>query len=216
MSSITGKIENIEEKLSHKADKSYVDDLDARIKCLESKGAVAAAPSDSGSKSETVRETIEEQRERQLRVRNIVFQNLPESEKTETDDIIKDDIKNVELVLGAIGVAEENMVEKCVRLGKKDKDKTRIVKVTLSSVEMKRKILKNSKTLKDNDDYSDVFIGPDRTKMQRTEQFNLRKELRERKKNGETGIFIRNARIVQAKEKALQFKGGASSSESAK
>jgi len=79
MNSITDKLGNMEKKLDDKADKSAVDDLDARIKSLESEKAEDNSKKDTGSKSETIAQTIEEQRERELRAQNIMIQNLPES-----------------------------------------------------------------------------------------------------------------------------------------
>ena len=100
-------------------------------------------------------------------------------------------------------------MESCNRIGKMDPEKNRMVKITVSSVETRRKILKDSRKLKDIDDYKEVFIAPDLTKMQRLEDFKLRKELRDRKEKGETDIFIRSGKIVQRQQRALQFRGGA-------
>ncbi len=71
MTSITDKIGQIEEKLDRKADKSSVEDLDKRVKCLESKGAESQVQ--SINQYDTVRETLEEQKEREFRVKNIVI-----------------------------------------------------------------------------------------------------------------------------------------------
>lgn len=115
-------------------------------------------------------------------------------------------------MLKSIDVDDEDTVENCVRIGKRAPDTTRLTKVRVQSTQVKKQILKKSRTLKDKPEYENVFIGPDHTKMQREEQYKLRKELRDRKEKGEKDIFINNGKVVQARDKALRFKGGATSS----
>ncbi|XP_052786446.1 uncharacterized protein LOC128221863 [Mya arenaria] len=208
MSSLTAKIDCIEEKVEGKADKSVVKNLQERVVQLEKKGT----DNTSAIQQNSVSETIYEQREREFRARNLVIQNLPESSAEEPEERNKEDMGSVGELLKIIGITEEAVVEKCMRIGKKEDDKTRITKIIVNSVETKKAILKDAKRLKNETIYKEVFIGPDLTKMEREEQFNLRKELRDRKGNGEKDIFIRGGKIVQAKDKALRFKGGASGS----
>ena len=143
---------------------------------------------------------------------NIMIQNVQESKESEAEERKLEDIESVTKIFSAIGVEEEDMIEQCVRIGKIDPKTTRLTRVTVNSADTKRKILKNAKDLKDKEHYENVFIGPDLTKMQRAEQYNLRKELRDRKANGEKDLFIRGGKVVQGKEKAVRFRGGATGS----
>ena len=125
MNSITGKIENIEKKLDSKAEKSEVDGLEVRVRDLETKGTVGvqsetvvvdlearvkgleskgAEGHSAEAQSDTVRETIAEQREREFRKRNIVVQNLEESKKTEVGERKVDDIELVKELFSAVGL----------------------------------------------------------------------------------------------------------------
>ena len=189
MKSLTERMDIMDKKIESKADKTSITELESRVKSLEEKqvsdrsgGASASGGETEKQKSDTVRETIEEQKEREFRARNIVIHNLPESEKEEIDERREDDITLVTGVFDALGVTEENAIEKCSRIGKTDEEKTRITIVTLESVQLKRQILKKSRSLKDIEKYEEVFVGPNLTKMQRKEQYLLRKELNERKK----------------------------------
>ena len=86
----------------------------------------------------------------------------------------------------------------------------RLTKVVLKDKGLRSKVLKRAKALKDVEEFERVYVGPDLTKMQRTEQKELRKELLTRRENGETDIFIRRGKIVQATDRATRFRGGSS------
>ena len=72
--------------------------------------------------------------------------------------------------------------------------------VKLSSLNQKHKLLRISKHLRDSSDFSNVFINPDFTKRERTEQYLLRKELRERRSKGEKNLIISGDQIIEKRE----------------
>ncbi len=86
----------------------------------------------------TVSETISEQREREFRARNLIIQNLPESNAEEAEERNKEDMGSVGELLKTIGINEEAVVEKCMRIGKKEEDKTRITKLLLTLCKQRR------------------------------------------------------------------------------
>ena len=61
----------------------------------------------------------------------------------------------------------------------------------LDSEDNKRTILTNSSRLKSIEEFSDVYISPDLTKVEREKQKKLREELKRRREAGETGLIIR-------------------------
>ena len=212
MSSVTDRLDVIEKRLDSKADMSTVVDLEPRVNNL-----VGNQNSSYGSKAPiageqvSVSDTIAEQKERERRASNIMIYNIPESQSAEAEVRISEDVSVVDRIFGSLGTEEEITVEKCIRVGKKVSDKNRVTKVVLKDKRMKGKILRKARVLKGNEEFDKVFIGPDLTRMQRTEQQELRKELLDRREKGETDIFIRHGKIVQARDRALRFKGGANS-----
>lgn len=214
MKSITDRLDKMDAKIEEKADKDKIKDLEQRMTRLEEneKGAEGGDRAEVEKQtSDTVRVAIEEQREREFRARNIVIINLPESDKSKPEERQDDDIKTTKNLLTALDITEDDAIEKCWRMGKMQSGKNRVTKVTLKSSQLKRNVLRKTRSLKDIEEYDDVFVGPDLTDMQRKEQYVLRKELKARKDKGERNIFISRGKIVQAKERAVQFKGGASS-----
>ncbi|XP_048727501.2 uncharacterized protein LOC125645748 isoform X2 [Ostrea edulis] len=200
MSSINEPLGEMEERVDRKADK-IVEESSERIEKLEKKGEDKTI---KPCNTDTVRETIAEQRECEFRVRNRIIQNLPESSKSEHEERQVEDLASVLTLLKVIEIKDKDIVETCVRIGKLDRNRTRITKVTVKSVDVIKKILKYFKIPKKNKPYENIFLRPDLTKMQTEQEFKLRVELCDRKEQGKTDIFIRGGRIIQKKkERAL-------------
>ena len=208
MSIMTHRLDNIEGHLATKADAKSVKELETRVRSLEefrsdastNAGAQVVEPRPSVS----VSDTIAEQKERKYRASNIIIHNIPEPSSDEAEDRIKEDLSAVMKVFEAMDIEEQEVVKKCVRLGKKEQGKNRPTKIILNDKGLRSRILKRAKVLKDVADVERVYVGPDLTKMQRTEQKELRKELLARREKGETDIFIRRGKIVQAKDRAKE------------
>lgn len=179
--------------------------LQEKINVLEQKlGGMAASQQDAdatnqvGAQHETivhdsvqdaVQKALLEEREIESRKFNLIVQALPESEN-EADDVVKakalinDKLRcNVELI-------------NCVRVGKKSQDKPRLLRFSVKDFASKRAILDVSKNLKNDTEYSNVYITPDLTKNQRQHAFLLRQEKRRRENAGEENLAIRKGRIV--------------------
>ena len=60
----------------------------------------------------------------------------------------------------------------------------------------KFEILRNSKCLRDSDEFKGIYINPDQTQLQRMEAYNLRQELKQRRAAGED-VLIRRGEIVK-------------------
>ena len=58
-------------------------------------------------------------------------------------------------------------------------------------------LLRLARKLKDSEGYRNVFINPDLNKRERLEQFRLRRELRERKLNGEEDLVIKRIWLLR-------------------
>ena len=146
-------------------------------------------------------EVQEERGEREKRKDNIILVNVPESTGEDNEDRKKEDIeKTKEIIRKACpDIPTDISVTEPVRLGKPEKDKTRLLRVKVDSEETKRKILKNAYSLNTGikDPKKRIYINPDYTPSERKQQKDLRDELRKRREGGETDIIIRNSRIVK-------------------
>ena len=100
----------------------------------------------------------------------------------------------MEVTLEALD-GEEVEIDSFYRLGKMVEGKTRPVKAILRTREGKMEVVRNSRSLKDNDRFKRVFISNDKTKFQQSQWNNLRKELEVKKEAGED-VIIYGGRIV--------------------
>ena len=88
-------------------------------------------------------------------------------------------------------------VTNSARIGKIDENKPQLLILTFSLLEMKRKVLLNSKKLKDyrTRDRGKIFIFPDLTPKQRSKNQKLVTELVTRREKGES-VVIKHGKIV--------------------
>lgn len=119
------------------------------------------------------------------RTNNIVIRGLPEESGMIAERIARDkaileevfDVLNVEA--GVIDVR---------RLGKPNKNRPRLLRVSLSNICHKQEILRKSKSLKSSR-FQNIFIQPDFTPMQQVIERGLREELKRRRENGEDVVI---------------------------
>ena len=65
---------------------------------------------------------------------------------------------------------------------------------------MRDDVLRSAKGLKGYEQWGEVFIGPDLTRKERERDYELRQEVKSRRRGGETNLLIRRGRIVQRDE----------------
>ena len=87
-------------------------------------------------------------------------------------------------------------ISKVLCLGKKIANKHRPLLLGFEHYGDKVSILSHTYLLCHNDQYSDVFIVPDRTKFEREKHKKLVAERKERHTKGESSLIIRNGAIV--------------------
>ena len=163
---------------------------------------VPAADPDSPVKPQQVLENIDEYLDREKRINNLIFHNLPEleatapspAERTQHDhgkicEILKDEFH-------LTGVA----MKKCIRLGKPANNRPWLILVTLQYLQQKRDILRNAKQLRDSNKWGNIYISPDLTPKERDLGRKLRAELKDRRSNGETNLIIRRGQIITVDE----------------
>ena len=81
-------------------------------------------------------------------------------------------------------------------MGQQATDKTRAVKVTLGNSTVANQIMRRSAKLKQSENFSEVFISPDRSLKQRVERRELVEELKNKVSDDPSKhYFIRNGKI---------------------
>ena len=149
-----------------------------------------------------VREELYEIREREAKSVNVIIRNL---EEIEEGGRWKDDKELVEhLVHNVLGQKGVEVVSTGRVPENKIDGRNRLVVVTLGTRTMKVKVLRVAKSLRSKDQWKQVYISADETKREREKQYQLRKELRDRRGNGEENLVIHRGKIVEADGKKMQ------------
>lgn len=160
--------------------KCSIDNINERLLHLES-NINSSSPLSADIYEDLVAETID----RINRTKNIVVVGVPETiDNTEVVD-------NIKSVCGAGNVS----VVKAYRVGKKQVNKPRLVKIELLSSRDAFQILKDKNRLKDSV-HSNYIIKRDETPRQRDYLKSLRSELDKRLREGEQNLTIKYIRGI--------------------
>lgn len=157
-----------------------IDDLSNRISLLEASRADA----------------INELEQRNSRRKNVVLFGLPEGHPSAPNDHNMDR-QSFSDILSTLNIRDEIAVERCFRLGTKG-SRHRPLKVILKSQESRELLLKCASRLgrlAEQHKFRKVFIKPDLTPMQLTEEKALRAQLQSRLDAGED-VIMRRGKII--------------------
>jgi len=142
---------------------------------------------------------LSEQHEKERHQLNLIVHNIEESSSESPQSRKQEDIAKV------TSVFKDHLKIKCsinnaIRLGKKiSGEKPRLLKITVSTIEDKKNILKNKVNLRNESNppqVKKIFITPDLTPVEQKRNKKLREELANLNKDGRKFI-IKNGRIVQ-------------------
>jgi len=145
-----------------------------------------AAPTTSAASTMCI---LDELADRERRSRNLIIYNLSES----TDS--KADTPKIKDLLNTVFSLDVNL-SRVSRLGRKNESKTRPLLISFEDVVARSTLLSHSRKLRNFDQYKNVYLAPDRTKMEREKHQKLVNELKHRRSNGEQNLTIRNGTIV--------------------
>ena len=134
----------------------------------------------------------DEMTDRERRKYNLVVYNFSESVDRKADIKAFKDLCNTVFKL-------DTSICKAIRLGPKNTEKQRPLLLTFEEFDDRAYLLSHSYLLRHQEQFSKVYIVPDRTKLERTKHKKAVEELRQRRTKGETGLIIRNG-IVIAKQ----------------
>ncbi len=180
------KVEYLKQEIKKKADKEEVKKLEERIEKVEEKQKkYEDKPTTSFVNPNDV---LREMKDREDRINNAVFFNVPESNSPRMEDKIKDDrqiLKEIGRICGES--LEDDAVVEVKRIGKKG-EKPRTMLVTFIDDKKKRNLFRNLQKLRDGPDNLKLVSGQhDFTVQQREEEKKLREEAK--KKEEESGEY---------------------------
>ena len=103
---------------------------------------------------------VDECMDKQARRKNVVVFNLPESTAQTPNDRKKDDLNSfIQLVRDELHLTVSP--EKCFRVGQRNSTRSRLLIVTLESVEVKWDVLRQAPQLKESKHFPRIYINPD-------------------------------------------------------
>ncbi|KAK4297337.1 hypothetical protein Pmani_011648 [Petrolisthes manimaculis] len=131
-------------------------------------------------------ERMREKEDKEKRRNNLIMFNVPESDKEETRDRVKEDTEICEHIFVQKLEVENFKIEKVVRLGKKANGRIRPTLVRVEDEETKWRLISRGKMLKNDAEEKMKKIGmsPDLTKTEQQENKRLRNILEEKKRGG--------------------------------
>ena len=160
-------------------------------------------------------EKVEEKRIEE-KEKNLIVYGIPEK-FDDPGQQMKNDFETInEIYMNRVNIREDDIIN-IIRLGTKNDDQIRPIKITFESTDKRMKVLRNNKNLVLYDDsfpeckadfcnlkenHKHIYVSTDKTKQQRDTEKTLRQELKERKAKGETNITIRNFKIVKTTVRA--------------
>lgn len=130
--------------------------------------------------------------DRDRRKRNVIVYNLPEEPNRAAD---KAKFIEVCKAVSSNGIS----IEKLFRLGRKAQNRHRPLLVRFDSENDRQSILSAAPRLRLSDEFKQVYIVNDKTKVERERHKQVIIELKRRRSNGETNIFVRNGNIVSGR-----------------
>jgi len=136
----------------------------------------------------------------------VVVSGIPEAHPSATSSTRRaHNNKAVNDIMDQLDIDSEAV---CIyRMGVPDANRPRLLKVVLPSSTIQRQLLRNSRKLASLPAHKNTFIRPSLTKLQRDNEYNLRKEMRERRALGEK-VKITGGPPGAADRKVVSFETG--------
>ena len=132
---------------------------------------------------------LDELADRERRSKNLIVYNLAESSESHSDDSL---LRNLFSSVFKVDV----VLTRTARLGRRNDSKPSPLLACFADVSVRNMILSYSGKLRKFDQYKNVYIAPDRTKLERQKHQKLVEDLKQRRSNGERNLVIRNGSIV--------------------
>ena len=133
---------------------------------------------------------LDELADRDHRSKNLILYNFAETSDPQTDKL------KVQELFSTVFNLTEVQLNRITCLGKRTGPKARPLLVSFANALIRNTILSQSGRLHNHEQCKNVYISPDRTKLEREKYQKLVTELKWRRSNGEQNLVIRNNVIV--------------------
>lgn len=164
--------------------KKNILELKTEIEALKNSNRRDPDPEPGKKSSLSEDEIIAELESRQVRSNNLILYNLEESNKTSAEERKNDDlVRCKQIILANLDENKTANLVSCFRIGKFINEKNRLLKITFSNQQQAYEVLKSYRTT------NRLYLNKDLTAYQRSTSYNIRREFRERKNNGEDVIL---------------------------
>ena len=157
-----------------------------------------------------IKELVNEEKEKERRATNIIIRGLEESKFEEREQAKEDDKVQVTKIINEIvpNIEIDQQMVDIFRIGVKN-DKPRGIKLVMKrDSDIKDRIFKAKENrIKVQSTYPNLRFFPDRTKQEQQQYKILVEELKDRAKNGEVNLMIKDYKIVQKPPPRNQNRG---------
>ena len=144
-----------------------------------------------------VKECLDERHEIDKRKFNVIIKGVEESQSENLDERIEDDKAKLRILMVALKVNPDSIAEKVIRLGPKTgRFPHRLLLVSLSSQNVKGRIMREQANYRMRNPTRKIYISPDLSPKQRVENHKLVDELKRRRSDGEN-VKIKSGKIVR-------------------
>ena len=147
--------------------------------------------------AKSVKEAVKAVSEEEERSKNIIIYGVTDDEETDWEDVLKIDkasetVKSICEVTDCLNVE----VQSCSRIGQRKSDKVRPIKVQFRNSSDADLLLKRASKLKSSEEFSGVYLAPDRTPEQRAAHNKLVQHMKELIiKDSSKHYFIRDNKV---------------------
>ena len=189
VSTVESKLNDLKQELAAQISK-YHETFTSKDKSPEPPTAIA----------NTIVNTLNEEKERERRRLNLIIHNAPESAAQDAESRKTEDIECVTDIFNVF-LGANATVTKAIRIGKKpdkNSNKSRLMKVTVDTLEAKTFILRNCTKLRNAGEstyYNKIYITPDLMPSEQEANCQLRAKLNDMNKEGRQ-YRIKNGKIV--------------------
>ena len=143
-----------------------------------------------------------EEHEKTLRAKNVIINNIPEDRINNESVTLEDDDQKIEHIFESaqIGIEQDDIAE-IQRIGKRQPNKVRPIKMTLNTAELKFQLLNKRKQIISNDSLTKLFgnkiyINPDNSLIVQKEEQRLRAKAKELKSESpNVATYVRSGKL---------------------
>lgn len=144
-----------------------------------------------------------EQIEAKAREKYLIFSGVPEVPvKTEDEGDLNDDQEKISFLCDKISSHfTSRSIEKCSRIGQRNHNRPRLVRVKFVSVETRTSVLRSQRSLREDrsvrEAFGAIYINPDRSHLARKEDKRLREKMKEIKSTSMNpgDVYIRSGKL---------------------